>query len=52
MIFKNAEVDHKGITPDGRYNLAQFYIYTPSEHHINDEEYPLEVHFVFEDSGK
>ncbi|KAJ5233499.1 uncharacterized protein N7469_005265 [Penicillium citrinum] len=34
-------------TPTGRYNLAQFHFHTPSEHRIHEEEYPLEVHFVF-----
>ncbi|ORY71460.1 carbonic anhydrase [Pseudomassariella vexata] len=30
------------------YSLAQFHFHTPSEHLINDEYYPLEVHFVWE----
>lgn len=30
------------------YSLLQFHFHTPSEHRINDEYYPLEVHFVFE----
>lgn len=28
------------------YRLRQFHMHTPSEHHINDEFYPLEVHMV------
>ncbi|KAI9676280.1 MAG: hypothetical protein M1829_003109 [Trizodia sp. TS-e1964] len=28
------------------YNLAQFHFHTPSEHRINEEYYPVEVHFV------
>ncbi|KAF2132008.1 carbonic anhydrase [Dothidotthia symphoricarpi CBS 119687] len=28
------------------YQLVQFHMHTPSEHHINSEYYPLEVHFV------
>ena len=28
------------------YAFAQFHFHTPSEHHINKEEYPLEMHMV------
>ncbi len=28
------------------FRLVQFHMHTPSEHHINDEFYPLEVHMV------
>jgi carbonic anhydrase len=28
------------------YKLAQFHFHAPSEHRINDEYFPLEVHFV------
>ncbi|KAF3004218.1 hypothetical protein E8E13_007067 [Curvularia kusanoi] len=28
------------------FRLVQFHMHTPSEHHINDEYYPLEVHMV------
>ncbi|KAG5637201.1 hypothetical protein H0H81_005414 [Sphagnurus paluster] len=28
------------------YNLQQFHFHTPSEHRIEDETFPLEVHFV------
>ncbi|CRG92688.1 hypothetical protein PISL3812_09753 [Talaromyces islandicus] len=40
---------HRGylFTPTGRYTLRQFHFHTPSEHRINEEYYPLEVHFVF-----
>lgn len=35
------------ITFDGdTYAFAQFHFHTPSEHHINREEYPLEMHMV------
>ncbi|HCX23714.1 MAG: hypothetical protein CMB80_32640 [Flammeovirgaceae bacterium] len=35
------------ITFDGEtYDFAQFHFHTPSEHHINKEEYPLEMHMV------
>lgn len=33
------------------YELAQFHIHTPSEHHILGEYYPAETHFVFEAAG-
>ncbi|EKG10454.1 Monooxygenase FAD-binding protein [Macrophomina phaseolina MS6] len=34
-------------TVDGRaFELAQFHLHTPSEHRINDEYYPLEMHMV------
>ncbi|RAH77613.1 putative carbonic anhydrase [Aspergillus japonicus CBS 114.51] len=33
-----------------QYKLAQFHFHTPSEHRINEEYFPLESHFVFEDS--
>ncbi|KAJ5980215.1 hypothetical protein N7481_007513 [Penicillium waksmanii] len=38
-------------TKDNSYKLAQFHFHTPSEHRINDEYYPMEVHFVFESSA-
>ncbi|RMZ72091.1 carbonic anhydrase [Pyrenophora seminiperda CCB06] len=28
------------------YRLVQFHMHTPSEHHISDEYYPLEIHMV------
>ncbi|KAF9890766.1 hypothetical protein FE257_005635 [Aspergillus nanangensis] len=31
-----------------KYTLAQFHFHTPSEHRVNDEYYPMEVHFVFQ----
>jgi carbonic anhydrase len=40
------------VTKTGSYELAQFHFHTPSEHRINDEYYPMEAHFVFENSGK
>lgn len=33
------------------YNLRQFHFHTPSEHHMDDEHFPMEVHFVFQASG-
>lgn len=38
-------------TKQGSYKLSQFHFHTPSEHRINDEYYPMEVHFVFESEG-
>ncbi|RLL97204.1 hypothetical protein CFD26_105337 [Aspergillus turcosus] len=38
------------VTPQGRYTLAQFHFHTPSEHRINEEYYPMEAHFVFENT--
>jgi carbonic anhydrase len=32
------------------YSLRQFHFHTPSEHRIDGEYYPMEVHFVFQDS--
>ncbi|KAJ6133931.1 hypothetical protein N7523_000253 [Penicillium sp. IBT 18751x] len=39
------------VTKAGSYELAQFHFHTPSEHRINDEYYPMEAHFVFENSA-
>jgi carbonic anhydrase len=39
------------VTSTGSYKLAQFHFHTPSEHRINEEYYPMEAHFVFENSG-
>ncbi|KAI9374457.1 alpha carbonic anhydrase [Aspergillus egyptiacus] len=39
------------VTADGAYKLSQFHFHTPSEHRIDDEYYPMEVHFVFESSA-
>ncbi|KAE8371603.1 putative carbonic anhydrase [Aspergillus bertholletiae] len=33
------------------YALAQFHFHTPSEHRLNEEYFPIEVHFVFENSA-
>ena len=38
------------LTLNGRdYTLKQFHFHTPSEHRIDGEHYPMEVHFVFQD---
>ena len=42
----SAEVD------GGSYQLAQYHFHTPSEHRIDTEYYPMEVHFVFQNEGK
>ncbi|KAM0334307.1 hypothetical protein ACHAQA_001330 [Verticillium albo-atrum] len=30
------------------YSLVQFHFHTPSEHRVDSEHYPMEVHFVFQ----
>lgn len=35
IIFKNQQ-----------YDFVEFHFHTPSEHHINNKDYPMEVHFV------
>ncbi|KAJ6021182.1 hypothetical protein N7540_006686 [Penicillium herquei] len=39
------------IANNASYTLAQFHFHTPSEHRINEEHYPMEVHFVFENAA-
>ena len=39
------------ITPNGKYQLAQFHWHTPSEHRVNQQHSPMEAHFVFKDAG-
>lgn len=40
------------LTRDGKaYKLRQFHFHTPSEHRVDGEYYPLEVHFVFQADG-
>lgn len=34
------------------FRLKQFHMHTPSEHRVNDEYYPLEVHMVHEGVSK
>lgn len=34
------------------YELAQFHVHTPSEHRINSEYFPMELHFVFSTPGE
>ncbi|KAH8691566.1 putative carbonic anhydrase [Talaromyces proteolyticus] len=34
------------------FPLAQFHFHTPSEHRVNEEYFPMEVHFVFETEAK
>jgi carbonic anhydrase len=35
-----------------KYALKQFHFHTPSEHRIDSEYYPMEVHFVFQADGE
>ncbi|KAL6702681.1 hypothetical protein ACN47E_001228 [Coniothyrium glycines] len=52
VVFENLgttiEVHAEGTTSfaGSNYSLAQFHIHTPSEHHLNSEYYPLEIHMV------
>lgn len=48
------EVEVNGTTTFGgtQFRLAQYHIHTPSEHRINGEYYPLEVHMVHTGVGK
>ena len=40
-------VEPKALTFNGEYyNLLQFHFHTPSEHHVNGNEFPMEIHFV------
>ncbi|KXH69017.1 carbonic anhydrase [Colletotrichum salicis] len=43
-VRANGTMENGGKT----YNLRQFHFHTPSEHRINGEHFPLEVHFVWE----
>lgn len=57
VVFENLnttiEVVVNGTTTfDGnQFGLAQFHIHTPSEHRINREYFPLEVHMVHKGIG-
>ena len=45
-------VEPKALILNGEsYSLLQFHFHTPSEHHINDKEYPMEIHFVHQNSS-
>uniref|UniRef100_A0A8H7TN13 Carbonic anhydrase n=1 Tax=Bionectria ochroleuca TaxID=29856 RepID=A0A8H7TN13_BIOOC len=39
-------------TADNTYSLAQFHFHTPSEHRIDLEYHPMELHFVFQAADK
>ncbi|OLN85511.1 Carbonic anhydrase 4 [Colletotrichum chlorophyti] len=43
-VVANGTLQKDGTT----FTLRQFHFHTPSEHHINGEHFPLEVHFVWE----
>jgi carbonic anhydrase len=49
----NVEVVINGslVTPNVTYELAQFHFHTPSEHRVNEEYFPMEAHFVYENAG-
>ena len=48
------EVEMEGKTTVGNatFNLKQFHFHTPSEHRINNEYFPIEVHMVHEAASK
>lgn len=49
----NVEVVLSGSTVVGgeTFNLQQFHFHTPSEHRINGEQFPIEIHMVHEAPG-
>ncbi|KAJ9610026.1 hypothetical protein H2200_006356 [Cladophialophora chaetospira] len=51
----NVEVIVNGSLVDSNsgveYSLAQFHFHTPAEHRVNDEFFPMEMHWVFESTG-
>ncbi|KAJ5263399.1 hypothetical protein N7478_011004 [Penicillium angulare] len=47
VVLTNGTLSANGTS----YKLAQFHFHTPSEHRINNEYYPMEVHFVFENTA-
>ena len=48
-VVLNGSTTISGGTP---FTLKQFHYHTPSEHHINGEYFPVEVHMVHESSSK
>ena len=49
----NVQVNIEGNTviSGQNFNLQQFHFHTPSEHRVNDEYFPVEVHFVHAAEG-
>lgn len=47
-VIANGTLVRQGKT----FSLAQFHFHTPSEHHVDGEHYPVEVHFVFQAAGE
>jgi carbonic anhydrase len=52
-LGSTVEVIAGGITEfaNKHYNLKQFHFHSPSEHRINEEYFPLEMHMVHEAAG-
>lgn len=45
-------VEPKALVINGdSYSLLQFHFHTPSEHHLDDKEYPMEIHFVHQNAA-
>ena len=43
---------HQSVTlGSAQYNLKQFHFHSPSEHHVNGEYFPLEMHLVHQSAG-
>ena len=47
LVMVNGSLVLNGTT----FSLAQFHFHTPSEHRIDGEFYPMEMHWVFESEG-
>lgn len=47
LVFANGSITRDGMD----YSLKQFHFHTPSEHRVDGEFYPFEVHFVFQADG-
>lgn len=50
--FNLTEANNKIRMNGKEYNLLQFHFHSPSEHKINERQYPMELHFVHEDQQK
>jgi carbonic anhydrase len=52
-IQANLKAANNKIRMNGKeYYLLQFHFHSPSEHKINERQYPMELHFVHEDKQK
>ncbi|KAK2008380.1 carbonic anhydrase [Colletotrichum eremochloae] len=58
-VFENLGSTLEVVAPNGtltrhgrKFKLKQFHFHTPSEHRVDSEHFPMEVHFVFEADAK